>query len=95
MPRHRGCNYEKNLAKRMRSKDKPKQATLDNKCFSCGHPPEEFQIKVGQYIICNWCYDKLIKIGYLQIHAFKRLYRDGSIRNERYVIRDVLTGRIN
>jgi hypothetical protein len=55
----------------------------------------EHQIPVGDKKICDFCDDLMTKIGYLQINDNFRFYRDGSIRNIKYEIKDVLTGRIN
>lgn len=89
MARPRGAQYQKNLEKRKRRKIKNRPPL----CFSCGVPLNGCYISIGDKVVCDWCDDILTKRGYLQISDNNRLYPDGTIREERFVIRDITIGR--
>lgn len=96
MARPRGPHYEKNLEKRKRQMIKGRVPKIPL-CFSCGVPMRDHRIPIGDNsrVICDFCDDIMTKRGFLQISDNKRLYPDGTIKDEHFVVRDVVFRRRN
>jgi len=94
--RARGPDYQKNLLKRQRQRNRDViyNVALQDRCHACGVPLGEHRIPAGDKVICDSCDDIMTKHGYIQISDWQRLYRDGSIKHVRFEIKDVVTGRI-
>ena len=62
-------------------------------CYSCGAPFDDMDHRratVGRIEICDWCIDRLNKVGFLQINDDLQMFQDGSIKEGRYEARWIL-----